>query len=183
LPDPRSAAIGSSGIGIKRAVSPSTIHSHVEFALSRSLRRTADGMEICPRAVTLVRMFSLYADGGRLASRRSDWHVALPIDRTLSATSDRNSDAPPEPQVASAAGAAIDGIIPHARGWRPTCGSSCSPLPVVLTRPKAGHACSDTESSGRAEDEPCSSSEGRKVEGPTAAPVMSISSLGFSRRR
>ena len=55
LPEPRNAFTGSEGIGITRAVAPSTTHSRIVSGPIRSLRRTSDGTEIWPRFEILVR--------------------------------------------------------------------------------------------------------------------------------
>src|SRR5438876_3152314 len=56
FPDPRNAFKASAGKGMTRAVDPSTTHSTVELGAILSFLRTAEGIETCPRFVTLVRI-------------------------------------------------------------------------------------------------------------------------------
>src|SRR5436309_9531518 len=56
FPEPRNAVIGSSGIGMSLAAPPSTTHSTVVFGPSDSCFRIFDGMDICPRSESFVRI-------------------------------------------------------------------------------------------------------------------------------
>src|SRR5438046_9054995 len=56
LPEPRNALIGSSGIGMSLAAPPSTTHSTVVVGPNDSCFRIFDGMDICPRFESFVRI-------------------------------------------------------------------------------------------------------------------------------
>jgi hypothetical protein len=58
FPDPRKALSGSVGRGITLTVVPSTTHSSLVSGPIWSFFRISDGIDTCPRFVTLVRILA-----------------------------------------------------------------------------------------------------------------------------